>query len=199
MHPNPLFRSDDRALLETLIDEIGFGMIFAATPDGPRVAHTPVLRTAPDRLQFHIARGNALTRHLDGAILLAVINGPDSYVSPRWYENRATVPTWDYVALELDGRATRLDDEALDALLYELIERHESRLGGDRWSAAESPPQLWDDLRTAIVGFELEILAWRPTIKLSQNKNAAERARIAEGLEAAGSSALARLMLDLAP
>ncbi len=199
MHPNPLFRSDDRALLETLIDEIGFGMIFAATPDGPRVAHTPVLRTAPDRLQFHIARGNALTRHLDGATLLAVINGPDSYVSPRWYENRATVPTWDYVALELDGRATRLDDEALDALLYELIERHESRLGGKRWSATETPPQIWDDLRTAIVGFELEILAWRPTIKLSQNKNAAERARIAEGLEAAGSSALARLMLDLAP
>lgn len=199
MHPNPLFHSDDRALLETLIDEIGFGMIFAPTPDGPRVAHTPVLRTAPDRLQFHIARGNALTRHLDGATLLAVINGPDSYVSPRWYENRATVPTWDYVALELDGRATRLDDEALDALLYELIERHESRLGGKRWSATETPPQLWDDLRTAIVGFELEILAWRPTIKLSQNKNAAERARIAEGLEAAGSSALARLMLDLAP
>lgn len=199
MHPNPLFRSDDRALLETLIDEIGFGMIFAPTPDGPRIAHTPVLRTAPDRLQFHIARGNALTRHLDGATLLAVINGPDSYVSPRWYENRATVPTWDYVALELDGRATRLDDEALDALLYELIERHESRLGGKRWSATETPPQLWDDLRTAIVGFELEILAWRPTLKLSQNKNAAERARIAEGLEAAGSSALARLMLDLAP
>lgn len=199
MHPNPLFRSDDRALLETLIDEIGFGMIFAPTPDGPRVAHTPVLRTAPDRLQFHIARGNALTRHIDDATVLAVINGPDSYVSPRWYENRATVPTWDYVALELEGRATQLDDEALDALLYELIERHESRLGGDRWSATETPPQLWDDLRTAIVGFELEILAWRPTLKLSQNKNAAERARIAEGLEAAGSSALARLMLDLAP
>lgn len=199
MHPNPLFRSDNRALLETLIDEIGFGMIFAPTRDGPRVAHTPVLRTAPDRLQFHIARGNALTRHIDDVTVLAVINGPDSYVSPRWYENRATVPTWDYVALELEGRATRLDDDALDALLYELIERHESRLGGKRWSATETPPQLWDDLRTAIVGFELEILAWRPTIKLSQNKNAAERARIAEGLEAAGSPALARLMLDLAP
>ena len=43
MHPNPLFRSEDRALLEALVDEIGFGMVFAATPDGPRVAHTPLL------------------------------------------------------------------------------------------------------------------------------------------------------------
>ena len=45
MHPNPAFRSEDRALFETLIDEIGFGMVFASTPDGPRVAHTPLLST----------------------------------------------------------------------------------------------------------------------------------------------------------
>ena len=45
MHPNPLFRTDNRALCESLIADIGFGMIFAATPDGPRVAHTPLLST----------------------------------------------------------------------------------------------------------------------------------------------------------
>lgn len=199
MHPNPLFRSEDRALLETLIDEIGFGMIFAPTPHGPRVAHTPVVRTGDGQLRFHIARGNALASHLDGATALAVINGPDSYVSPRWYDDRATVPTWDYIALELEGRTRRIDEDALEALLHALIFRHENRLGGDRWSATETPAQLWGDLRKAIVGFELEILAWRPTLKLSQKKSAAERSRIAAGLEAAGSPALARLMLELAP
>ena len=45
MHPNPLFRSDDRQLFETLIEQIGFGMVFLTTPDGPRVAHTPLLST----------------------------------------------------------------------------------------------------------------------------------------------------------
>ena len=43
MHPNTLFRIDDRALLESLIGEIGFGMVFAETPDGPRVAHIPLV------------------------------------------------------------------------------------------------------------------------------------------------------------
>ncbi|HEY7807874.1 MAG TPA: FMN-binding negative transcriptional regulator, partial [Croceibacterium sp.] len=43
MHPNPLFRTEDRALLEALVEEVGFGMIFAQTSDGPRVAHTPLL------------------------------------------------------------------------------------------------------------------------------------------------------------
>lgn len=194
MHPNPLFRSEDRALLETLIDEIGFGMVLRGTPDGPRVAHTPLLRAGDGLLRFHLARGNALTRWLEGETALVTVNGPDAYVSPRWYADRATVPTWDYVALEMEGRVRRLDAEELDALLYALIDKHEGRLGGEQWSAAEAPPDLWRKLLGGIVGFEMEVLAWRPTLKLSQKKSPAEREAIATGLEAAGSPALAQLM-----
>lgn len=198
MHPNPLFRSEDRALFETLIDEIGFGMVFMATPDGPRVAHTPLLSTGDGAVQFHLARGNALTKWLDGSSALVTVNGPDAYISPRWYADRATVPTWNYVSLELDGRVRRMESEGLDALLYALIQRHEARLGGAQWSAEETPPDMWRKLLGAIVGFELEVLAWRPTFKLSQNKSAAERAAIADALDANGSPALAHLMRTLA-
>ncbi len=78
MHPAAAFRSDDRALMASLVEEIGFGMVFATTPDGPRVAHTPLLLTGDGALQFHLARGNALTRHLDGMEALALVNGPDA-------------------------------------------------------------------------------------------------------------------------
>lgn len=199
MHPNPLFRSEDRALLESLIDEIGFGMVFLTTPDGPRVAHTPLLSTGDGAIQFHLSRGNALTKWLDGATALVTVNGPDAYISPRWYADRATVPTWDYVALEIEGRVRRMEREGLDALLYALIDKHEARLGGERWSAEETPRALWDKLLGGIVGFELEVLAWRPTLKLSQKKSPAERDAIAAGLEAAGAPALAQLMRAIAP
>lgn len=198
MHPNPLFRSEDRALLETLIDEIGFGMVFLATPDGPRVAHTPLLSTSDGAVQFHLARANGVTRHLDGATALITVNGPDGYVSPRWYATRDTVPTWDYVALELEGRVRRMAEEGLEGFLYSLIEKHEGRLGGDRWSAEEASRDMWAKLLRGIAGFELEVLAWRPTLKLSQKKSPDERAAIAEGLEAAGSPALAQLMRTIA-
>lgn len=198
MHPNSAFRTDDRALMETLIEEIGFGMVFLTTPDGPRVAHTPLLSTGDGAVQFHLARGNAITRHLDGANALVVVNGPDGYISPRWYADRATVPTWDYVALELEGRVRRMDQDGLDALLHTLIERHEGRLGGDAWAATETGDDMWYKLLGAIVGFELEIHAWRPTLKLSQNKSADDRARIAEELEQNGSPALAQLIRTLA-
>lgn len=198
MHPNPLYRTEDRALCESLIDEIGFGMVFAQTPDGPRVAHTPLIATGDGAVQFHLARGNALSRHLDGETALIVVNGPDAYVSPRWYANRDTVPTWDYVALELEGRVRRMEDEGLEAFLHAAIEKHEGRLDGAPWLAEESSEKVWSGLFRGIVGFELEVLAWRPTLKLSQNKSPEERARIALGLETAGHAALAHLVRGLA-
>ena len=194
MHPNPLFRSDDRQLFETLIDQIGFGMVFLGTPDGPRVAHTPLLSTGDGAVQFHLARGNALTRHLEGATALVTVNGPDAYVSPRWYDNRDTVPTWDYVALEMEGRVRRMEDEGLEAFLHAVIAKFESRIEGEPWHAEESSEATWGKLFRGIVGFEMEVQAWRPTFKLSQKKSEAERARIADGQTAAGRPALAAMM-----
>ena len=199
MHPNPQFRHDDRALLETLIEEIGFGMVFAATPDGPRVAHTPLVSTGDGALQFHIARGNGLAKHLDGATVLAVINGPDGYVSPRWYEDQGQVPTWNYISLELEGRVRRMDSDGLLGHLEALSAREEARLAGEPWTMDKSPPDYIRRLMAGIIGFELEILGWRETLKLSQNKPADERARVAAGLEASGSAAIAALMRNLAP
>jgi len=198
MHPNPAFRHDDRALLEALIDEIGFGMVFAQTPDGPRVAHTPLLNTGDGAVQFHLARGNALTRHIDGTTALIVINGPDGYVSPRWYAAADQVPTWNYIALELEGRVRRMDQDGLQACLEALSARQEALVtGGEPWTMDKVSDDVRRRLMSAITGFELEVQAWRPTFKLSQNKDEAERERVIAGLEAQGSLAIAQLMRSL--
>ncbi len=197
MHPNAAFRTEDRDLMETLIAEIGFGIVFAATPDGPRVAHTALVSAGDGAVQFHLSRGNALTRHLDGMTALVVVNGPDAYVSPAWYADRAQVPTWNYVALELEGRVRRMDDSGLIGQLDTLVTQQEERTG-EGWSLAEVPADKLEGLRRGITGFELEVQAWRPTLKLHQNKSAEDRERVAAALEARGSQALAHLMRTLA-
>lgn len=199
MHPNPAFRSADRALLESLITESAFGMVFLTTSDGPRVAHVPLVWTGDGAVQFHLARGNALTRHLPGSTALVVINGPDGYVSPRWYADETQVPTWNYVALELEGRVRQMDDDGLTALLAATAVQHEGRVttGGQPWTMDQTPPDRIATLLRAIVGFELVVQAWRPTLKLSQNKDAAERERVAAAQEAKGKPALASLMRNL--
>ncbi|MDK2760069.1 MAG: FMN-binding negative transcriptional regulator [Sphingopyxis sp.] len=199
MHPNSAFRPRQDDLAELLVREIGFAAIFAATPDGPRVAHAPVV-LAEDRttLQFHLARGNALTRHLDGAAALAVVQGPDAYVSASWYADANQVPTWNYVAIEMEGVARKLDDAALVRQLDALSEAHEARVGANPpWTRDKMNPALFSRMTGTITGFEMRIAAWRPTIKLSQNKSADERARVVAGVEAAGHGALAQLMRHL--
>ena len=199
MHPNAAFRHDDRALLEALIDEIGFAMIFATTPDGPRVAHVALHSTGDGAVQFHLARGNALAKYLDGMTALAVVNGPEGYVSPRWSGSAGQVPTWNYVTLELEGRVRRLDSEGLLALLEDLSTLSEERIAeGTPWTMDIVPPERMRGLLAGIVGFELEVQAWRPTFKLSQDKSAEEREGLIAGLEAQGSVAIAQLMRSLA-
>lgn len=199
MHPNAAFRHPDRALLDSLIDQIGFGMVFAQTPDGPRVAHVALLPTGDGAVQFHLARGNALTKHLAQSTALIVINGPDGYVSPRWYSDPHQVPTWNYVALELEGRVRRMEAEATLALVADLSDKFEARIAaGQPWAMDKLPPARQRSLLAGIVGFEMEIQAWRETVKLSQNKDSAERERLAQGLESEGNPAIAHLMRTLA-
>ena len=199
MHPNSAFRPKEDDLAELLVREIGFAAIFAATPDGPRVAHAPVvLSDDGTTLQFHLARGNALTRHLDDATVLAVVQGPDAYVSASWYEAADQVPTWNYVAVEMEGSVSKLGDAELIAQLDMLSAIHEARVGANPpWTRDKMTPALFSKMTGAIVGFEMRITAWRPTVKLSQNKPADERERVAAGVEATGHGALAQLMRHL--
>ncbi|BDI60391.1 FMN-binding negative transcriptional regulator [Qipengyuania nanhaisediminis] len=198
MHPNPLFRSEDRQAIAKLIADHPLATICIATETGPCTAHAPVLLEG-ETLLFHLAKNNAITAGLDGARAVAVINGPGGYVSPRWYDARDTVPTWNYAALECEGRVSRLDDAALEAQLHALIARFEGDLGGEPWEAGEASRETWDKLFAGITGFALAVETWRPTFKLSQNKNAAVRARIAGGLAEAGNPGLAAIVERQAP
>lgn len=194
MHPNPAFHHNDHALHDRLISEVAFGTVFLTTPDGPRAAHVPVLAYEHNDLRFHLARTNALTPHLDGARALITINGPDGYVSPRWYDNRDTVPTWDYAALELEGTVERLGDGALETLLHDVITTFEGRIEGEPWLASQASEKVWSGLFKGIAGFSLKVEERRATFKLSQKKNADERGRIAAGVK----PELARWMREVA-
>ncbi len=195
MHPSAYSRRDDPAARDRLIADIGFASIFAATPAGPRVAHTPIVSFGEHTVRFHIARANALAPHLAGATALAVVNGPDAYVSPRWYEEAGQAPTWNYVALELEGPVRALDEAELADTLRAIGARQESAIAeGIPWTPEGMERALWDRLMKGIVGFELTIAACRTTFKLSQNKSAADRLAVAAEIAARGEPGLAAMM-----
>ncbi len=198
MHPNPQFRWEDRDALRAFATEMGFGALFAATPDGPRVAHIPFVFTGDDTIAFHVARGNGIARHLDGLEALFVVSGPDAYISPDWYGIDDQVPTWNYLALEMQGLVAKLDDAALTAQADALSAANEVRLAPKpAWTRAKMSTGLFEKMRGAITGYEMRITAWRGTAKLGQNKPPKARALVADALEAQGKRAVAHLMRGL--
>jgi transcriptional regulator len=195
MHPNPKFHNGDREALAALVRDLGFGILFVPAAEGLRAVHVPVLLDG-DRLRFHVSRGNAVHAALaEGATALFVANGPHAYVSPDWYGLEDRVPTWNYVAVELEGKVRPLDPEALVRLLDDLSAAQEARLAPKpAWTRDKMSEGRFDGLTRAITGFEMQIAHWRGTAKVDQDKPAEVRARIAEALEAQGETAMAETM-----
>jgi transcriptional regulator len=178
MHPNRAFAWEDREEMLGFVAGIAFCTVAA---DGPMVAHVPVVVAPPDRIRFHIARGNRA--RLDGRRAIVSCLGPDAYVSPDWYGTSEQVPTWNYLAVEAEGPLRRLDEAELIALLDELGAAHEARLAPKpAWTRAKMSPGRFEKMLKAIAGYELLIEELRGTRKLGQHKSDAERAAAANGL-----------------
>jgi transcriptional regulator len=180
-------------VLHAFMREHAFGTLLSAGADGPVASHLPML-LLPSRgkfgtLQMHFARPNEHWKSLaDGsASALAIFHGPHAYISPTWYATpQAAVPTWNYAVVHARGTPRMLrDDDALSEHLRALVAAYEgSRKGG--WSTDRLPAEMFQKLRSAVVGFEMEITELQGKWKLGQNRTRADREVAIAGLRQAG-------------
>ena len=199
MHPNRKFHID-RDAMAALVRELGFGVLFAATPEGLRSVHVPVLLEG-ERLRFHVSRRNLINAALAGGCdALFVATGPHAYISPEWYGLDDRVPTWNYVAVELEGPVRTLAEDELVRLVDDLSAGQEARLAPKApWTRAKMSPGRFDALLRAIAGFEMQVAEWRGTAKIDQDKPGEVRARIADALDGRGEREMAETMRKAAP
>lgn len=195
MHPNRGFAWEDRGEMLAFLADIAFCTICV---DGPALAHAPVIVAGPDRIRFHVSRGNRAAAAMEGARAIVSCLGPDAYISPDWYGSPDQVPTWNYLAVEAEGLLRRLDEEELAQLLDDLSAAHEARLSPKPlWTRAKMTPGRFEAMLKAIIGYELSIEALRGTRKLGQNKKEDERARAADGLAPFNPELAALMRLDM--
>lgn len=194
MHPNRSFAWTDRDEMLAFVREMSFCTIFVAGDDRLVAVHGPVVAEA-GRLRFHLSRANRAAAALDGARALVSCVGPDAYVSPDWYGSDDQVPTWNYVAVEIEGSLSRMDEAALVAQVDALSAEHEERLTPKPvWTRAKMSPGRFEAMTKAIVGYELWIEEMRGTRKLGQHKRAGERSGAVAALRALGRSEIADWM-----
>ena len=149
-------------------------------------------------LKAHVARANDQWQHFDGREALVIFQGPHAYISPSWYTEQPSVPTWNYSAVHVYGAPTVISDETVvQAMLTELVANHEH--GRDPEWPMQLPDDYYHKMRQAIVVFEIPIARIEGKFKLSQNRSEADVASVIDHLESSSSpldNETARLMAD---
>jgi transcriptional regulator len=197
------FAADDAAVRE-LLAKHGAADLITLTADGLLATMLPFAYVpGADQqgsgwgaLYGHVARNNDQWRKPALGESLAIVRGPDAYVSPSWYAAKAehgrVVPTWNYVTAHVYGRLVVHDDPVwVEDVVRRLTAKHEAArvaVPGQppAWSVDDAPRAFIEGQLRAIVGLELQITRIEAKAKLSQNRPVTDVAGIVAGLSTRG-------------
>ena len=191
---------EDNALTLAFMQANPFALL-VSDREGLFATHLPVVAriiSGQFILRAHVARANPHWKALESnKESLVIFHGPHAYISPTLYENRESVPTWNYAAVHAYGAAKLLHDEADLAPLLEEIIAHFDQLYSSQWKSLS--PEYRSRMMRHIVGFEIKATRVETKFKLSQNRSRRDQEQVIQALAQSGDSAVtevARLMRE---
>jgi transcriptional regulator len=173
------FAENDPEELLRIVREFSFATLITAGAE-LSITHVPLIyRGTSHSLVGHLAKANPHWKQFDGeATSVAVFTGPHAYISPSWYVNQPSVPTWNYAAVHVHGRPSIVED-AYESLL-EMVAFYDPDL------AESSPGSMSDEfVRSrvpAVVAFEMPIERIEGKFKLSQNRQPEDKQSVIQHL-----------------
>jgi transcriptional regulator len=190
-------RIEERTEVLDFMRANSFALLVTGTGGTLHGSHLPVMTQERDGhlvLDMHMARNNAQWQEFFDEEVMVVFFGPHAYVSPRWYEDKERVPTWNYAAVHAYG---------IPKVVADPKDKHASQR---RLIASMDPQWLpeFDRLRPeyvrsmleGIVNFEITVTRIETRWKLSQNRGRREQELIAAELEKSDDS-VARALAEL--
>ncbi|WP_170990234.1 FMN-binding negative transcriptional regulator [Aquamicrobium sp. LC103] len=188
----------------SIIRDHPFAAVVTTDEKGMHATATPVffetMGAEEMDLVGHIARRNPQADgfHPDQNALL-IFSGPNAYISGAWYRQKPQVPTWNYIAAQVQGTLTPLDDSAESLAVLQLTAERLSSRRGDAWHLEDAPQGRVEALLPHIRSFRVKARAIEGVEKLSQTHPQEDRLRVIANLAQRGESgdlAIARLMAE---
>lgn len=173
MYIPEIYKNENPTAIKDFLQKNSFGILVNQVDGKLWATHIPLeLDTNENGRQVlygHISKENPQWKSFasDNKIL-AIFSGPNSYVSPSWYDHE-NVPTWNYTAVHVYGTIKIIKGEALLSSLKKLVDKYEAR--------SENPIKIEDlsekTMRQTrgIIAFEIEIDEIQAVHKLSQNRD----------------------------
>jgi transcriptional regulator len=178
------FQVTDSQQLISFIEEYSFGTLFSQTDGEPFATHLPFLIEQNQNGEYyligHMAKLNPHWQYINGSVMV-VFQGPHAYISPTWYKEQKTVPTWNYATVHVYGEFLVIENK--DELL-QVIERTISH-----YESSMAVPWMTDlhndfneQLMNMIVAFKIKVTRFEGKWKLNQNHSIERRQRVIDGL-----------------
>lgn len=180
----------DHAVVTAFIRRYNFGIIVTANDDVPIATHLPFHISEQDGkmvLSAHFARANTQWKGIEDKQVLVIFSQPHAYISPSLYDKEQNVPTWNYVAIHVYGKATIITDTEKGFGMLEQMMQQSEPAYMEQWQRLDEAYKT--RLYKGIVLVEIEVDAVKAAGKLSQDKTTAEQQRIADTLYKSGDTA----------
>lgn len=184
MYQPKKYRNNSSKFLNAFVQNHPFATV-VIKGDKLLATHIPILIDDDPtilRLYGHIANHNPMYAHIkDGAEMLLIFKGADSYISSSWYAE-PEIPTWDYEAVHINARIKVQSDLELTHSLEKLI-RHFEKDMKDPLQPNDIPHKIWNENFKEITGFWLEPMECLGVQKLHQGFDALDIHNIAINLK----------------
>jgi len=184
MYSPPYNRVEERRELLEFMRANSFALLVTATGGAPLASHLPVMVADGEAgivIHSHMAKNNPQWQEFFDDEVLVVFAGPHAYVSPRWYEEKQRVPTWNYAAVHAYGKVTvSAERKAKHAAQRELVAQLDPQwlLKFDALRA-----EYVENMLNGIVTFDIAVTRLETRWKLSQNRGRREQELIAAELD----------------
>ena len=148
-----------------------FASLISAQDRTPFITHAPLIFHG-NKLVGHIDANNPHVKLLrDNYPIVAVFQGPQTYISPVIYTTKQ-LPTWNYIIAHATGIVKGIkDSESIKKSMVTMTEFLETPSQNFKLSIED--PRM-DRLVPHIHCFEIEVQQWEGKFKLSQDKGPAD-------------------------
>ena len=173
MYIPDIYKNENLEEIIGFLKENSFGILINQQNGNIAATHIPleleIRENGKQYLVGHISRENPQWQSFENDDrILAIFSGVHGYISPSWYDHE-NVPTWDYVAVHIQGKIKIIEGQKVIDSLKELVDKYESEV--------ENPTKIEDYSKKTmlqvrgIVGFEIEITKIDAVKKMSQNRD----------------------------
>ena len=189
MYSPPYNRIKARAELIEFMRANNFPLLVTGTGGVLQGSHLPAMVSEKNEtivLDMHMARANPQWKEFFDDEVMVVFTGPHAYVSPRWYEEKERVPTWNYTAVHAYGTVSLVEDKKRKLANQRALVEYMDPQWLPRFDALRK--EYMDNMLDGIVNFEIKVTRLDTRWKLSQNRGRREQELIAAELEKSSDS-----------